>query len=228
MHEKKTNVLDHFEKMSNAFDGIYEGEQRFFLYRIVDMLFRKSILDRRMQMMIALAGDVRNKGILDIGCGPGRYAVSLALSGPRSVLGIDISQEMIELAKKTSDLNNASGICRFERCDFIQKEFNDRFDIVIASGVFDYVADPVVFLTKIKSILRGQAIISFPVKWTALTPVRMAWLYKRRCPNYYYSRADIKDLFKRCGLEVKKIIKIGSFLVPGNYVVVCKSKGSEL
>jgi len=223
MNERKTEVLNHFERVSGAFDSIYEGRQKSLLYKTVDILFRRSILDRRMKTMIGFAGDVRDKEVLDIGCGPGRYAVPLALSGPRRVLGLDISQEMIELAEKISNANNISGVCKFLKRDFMQTEFDTKFDIVIASGVFDYIADPVEFLSKIKAVTRGRVIISFPVKWTILTFARMAWLRKRKCPNYYYSEGEIKRLFRKSGLEIAKISRIGSFLVPGNYIVMSKT-----
>lgn len=45
----------------------------------------------------AMLGDVRNKKILEAGCGNGEYAKKLASAGA-TVIGIDVSPEMIRLA----------------------------------------------------------------------------------------------------------------------------------
>ncbi len=221
VNKNNTKVLNHFENLSGVFDNIYKGEGNSILYKIVDILFRKDILEHRLKLILNFSGDVSGKDILDIGCGPGRYAVGLAKGSPKSVLGVDISPLMIDLAKKLALTNGVAEICKFQNCDFLQKEFNAKFDIIIAAGVFDYIPNPKIFLSKIKKILRKKAILSFPVKWTIFTPVRMAWLHKRGCPNYYYTKEQIKGLIRECGLRIDSIHKIGSFLVPGNYIVVC-------
>lgn len=221
MNVQSKDVHDHFEKLSGAFDGIYEGEQNSFLYRVVDALFRRSILERRLKLTLALSGDVRGKDILDIGCGPGRYSVMFAKDKPNLVLGVDISDLMIGLATNLAAVNNVGHVCRFEKCDFMRRDFDRAFDVIVAAGVFDYTPDPRPYLMKIKKELKGKAVLSFPVKWTLFTPVRIAWLRKRGCPNFYYSRRDVTRLLKECGLTVSSIKKVGSFLVPGNYIAVC-------
>lgn len=224
MSRADAKVLDHFENIADAFDNIYEGEQPSLLYRLVDVAFRKSILDDRLKITLDIAGDVKGKEILDIGCGSGRYSVLLAKNRPSGVLGVDISPVMIEYSKRLASAHNVSQACVFEQCDFMQKQFNKKFNIIIAAGVFDYTEDPKPYLNKIKGLLNGRAILSFPVKWTLLTPVRVAWLFKRKCPNYYYSTAQLKRLFDECGLKIERIHKVGTFLVPGNYIVSCSAK----
>lgn len=60
--------------------------------------------------MLSLIGNVKGKKMLDAGCGHGYYSLLLAKKGPR-VTGIDISEKMIELAKK--DAVEASVHCQF-------------------------------------------------------------------------------------------------------------------
>lgn len=50
-------------------------------------------------VMLGLAGDVRGKTVLDIGCGNGRYAEIFAQNGA-NVIATDASTHQIELAKK--------------------------------------------------------------------------------------------------------------------------------
>lgn len=222
MDKDRARILNHFENMSGIFDNIYKGKQTSLLYKTIDLLFRRNILERRLNLILNLCGDVRGKNILDIGCGPGRYAVMLSKRKPNLVLGLDISASMIDLAKRLAFASSVADICKFENCDFLQKRFNDKFDIVIAAGVFDYTPDPEKYLLKIKNILKEKAVLSFPVKWSLLTLARILWLKKKGCPNFYYSKRKIKELFKECGLKIDSIDKIGTFLVPGNYIVVCR------
>lgn len=61
MHKDKAGVLNHFENMSDIFDSIYKGEQASFLYKTIDLLFRKNILECRLNLILNLCGDVRGK-----------------------------------------------------------------------------------------------------------------------------------------------------------------------
>jgi 2-polyprenyl-3-methyl-5-hydroxy-6-metoxy-1,4-benzoquinol methylase len=222
MGKDKIKVMNHFENISDTFDNIYAGGQVSLLHKIIDALLRKNILERRRKLILEFSGDVNDKAILDIGCGSGRYSVMLAKNRPNSVLGLDVSPSMINLARRLAVANNVAGICKFENCDFLEKDFDDKFDIVIAAGVFDYTPDPEIFLHKIKSILKGKALLSFPVKWNLLAPLRKIWLKKKGCPCYYYTKGMVMNAVKGCGLKVDSIYKIGSFLVAGNYIVVCR------
>ncbi len=221
MDTKSARVSSHFENMAGIFDSIYRGEQESLLYKIVDILFRKYILESRLKIILDFAGNVKGKEILDIGCGSGRYDILLAKGGPKSVLGLDMSSLMIDMAEKLVKINNVSDICKFEKIEFIQKKFYSKFDIVIAAGVFDYVADPKAFLLKVKSVLKEKAVFSFPVKWSIFTPLGMVWLHKKDCPSYYYSKKDIRKLVDSCGLKINSMRKIEPFLIPDNYIVVC-------
>jgi SAM-dependent methyltransferase len=46
-----------------------------------------------------LPADVRGLRVLDLGCGGGRLAVDLAERGASSVLGVDVSERMLALAR---------------------------------------------------------------------------------------------------------------------------------
>ena len=54
-----------------------------------------------------LLGDISGKRVLDFGCGTGEDAVVLAVRGA-SVVGIDISPELIELARKRAAANGVA------------------------------------------------------------------------------------------------------------------------
>jgi ubiquinone/menaquinone biosynthesis C-methylase UbiE len=68
-----------------------------------------SLLRTLMSIIERLAGErVRDARVLDVACGEGYLSRHLATLGPRSVLGIDISSELIAIATERNDAPNAS------------------------------------------------------------------------------------------------------------------------
>ena len=107
-----------------------------------------------------------NKGkILNIGCGPGREAISLSKIG-FDVVGIDISEKEIDIAKKESvklDLN-----IEFKLCDGINLDFgNDYFDYSIiwaqTMGNIYLKRNRIKILKENKRVLKSKGILCFSV-----------------------------------------------------------------
>jgi putative methylase len=46
-----------------------------------------------------LSGDIKNKRIVDLGCGTGRLSIGSVLMEAKEVIGIDIDEESIKVAK---------------------------------------------------------------------------------------------------------------------------------
>ena len=85
--------------------------------------------------------DVSGKKILEIGCGIGRWADALH-DKCGSFLGIDFSEDLIEIAKKSRNYDN----CEFQVMSATDIKIDELlieppFDIVIFSGVLMYIND---------------------------------------------------------------------------------------
>ncbi len=76
--------------------------------------------------------------VLDVGCGPGRHARTLAERG-LEVVGVDIAQAFIDLARA-----DAPAGARFERMDARSMTFDAEFDAAISlcQGAFGLVGGP--------------------------------------------------------------------------------------
>ena len=90
-----------------------------------------------LEMMFRLAGDLRGKSVLDVGCGDGVNAVVLGLIGAH-VTGIDISPGAINLARERCAVNGV-------KAEFIcspLEEFTDlgrKFDIVWVDALLHHM-----------------------------------------------------------------------------------------
>jgi len=137
-------------------------------------------------------GDIKNKIILDLGCGTGIFSVGSFITGAKKVIGIDIDNSCIEIARKYA-LDNQYEISFYvksiekvnEKCDTIlmnppfgAQKSNINIDRVFIKKGLEL--SPVIYslhLTKTLSFIRnlveknGGNIIfcknyDFPIKWS--------------------------------------------------------------
>jgi SAM-dependent methyltransferase len=66
--------------------------------------------------------------VLDVGCGPGRHALALALRGA-DVLGVDLSPDFVALAAEAAEREGLSA--RFETADVRDLAYGGEFDAVV-------------------------------------------------------------------------------------------------
>jgi len=101
---------------------------------------KDSLLRRHIERptFLALAGEVRGLRVLDLACGDGHYTRELARRGA-SVVGVDISPEMIRLAREneiTSPLN-----IDYHCADAASLPALGQFDLVTAAYLLHYAPD---------------------------------------------------------------------------------------
>lgn len=80
----------------------------------------------------------KNKNIIDVGCGGGRYTNALRQLKAKSVVGVDYSNDGIFTAKKNYNYKNIS----FKKQNVLNLNFrNNSFDIVFSNGVLHHTSD---------------------------------------------------------------------------------------
>lgn len=76
--------------------------------------------------------------VLDIGCGSGILSIAGALLGAREVVGIDIDQMAVKIAKENIKINNVSNKVEIIQGNLINK-INKKYDIIIANIAADAI-----------------------------------------------------------------------------------------
>ena len=206
---KLEDVRHRFEWDAANFAAIYEADS--LPLRLFNRVFRKAIFVRYDTAM-KYAGDVAGKTILDIGCGSGVYSVELAKRGARRVVGIDFSAPMLEIARSNARTAKVEDQTEFVQADFSKHDFGDeRFDVSMAMGVFDYLEDPEPFLTRMSRVTRGTLIASFPgfslVRGTAR---RLRYRLTDRGDVFYYKPEDVDRLARAAGIARHRLIHVSA------------------
>ncbi len=116
-------------------------------------------LDQRWRKRtVALCQPGPTDDVLDVACGTGDLSEAFAMAGPRSVVGVDFTEAMLDLARHKSNARTwkaGSSTPIFQHGDAMDLEFDDEsFDIVsIAFGIRN-VADPGRAIGEFRRVLR--------------------------------------------------------------------------
>jgi SAM-dependent methyltransferase len=189
----------YFEKVPDQWDALYSHENRwrYWFNRVV----RRGLFDRY-HFAFEECGDVNGARVLDVGCGTGRFSVECVKRGAARVVGIDFSPSMIEFSRRVAREMGVSDRCEFVADDFVSHRFGEKFDLVLAMGLFDYVEHPEAIFAKVAELSPRKFIASFPaftLVWGAQRYVRYHWI--RKCPIYNYTRDQVELLYRNAGFD---------------------------
>lgn len=88
--------------------------------------------------LFSMMPELKGKRVLDLGCGFGEHCKRFADCGAEKVVGIDISEKMLEVAKKE---NSDPKITYLNMPMEKIAQLNEQFDVVVSSLAFHYIED---------------------------------------------------------------------------------------
>jgi 2-polyprenyl-3-methyl-5-hydroxy-6-metoxy-1,4-benzoquinol methylase len=191
-----------FDAYAKDFNAIY-GNENTLVNAVVNKVFRKSMV-LRYERTLAGCQPIAGKTVIDIGCGPGHYAVALAAGGASRVLGVDFAPGMIEIAKQRAARAGMSDRCTFTLGDFLEVTGDEKFDYAIVMGFMDYIEDAGALMRKVLRVCRGKAFFSFPADGGPLAWQRRL-RYRSRCALYMYTEPQIRSLVSALGVKSSSI-----------------------
>lgn len=200
-----TRTQKYFHQNASTFDSIYHDGQP--IARAINRWLRKAIYER-FAITFERSEPLTGKTVLDIGCGSGRYAVEFAKRGAVRIVGVDYAKGMLELARAYAKENGVADRCEFREGDFTTATLDEKFDVAIAIGVFDYQDKPVEFLRRMVERSQGKVIASFPGRSWIRMPLRKFRYWWDDCPVLFYREEEVRDIAAKAGLTKVEIVKI--------------------
>jgi len=160
-----------------------------------------SIVDSRDKLIANwFIRNASNKRVLDYGCGSGGSARQIAELGAAEVIGVDISEDSIGIAKKEIKAANLKDRCRFFVMDVEDMTFEEnRFDIVYSAGVLHHI-DLNRAYPEVARVLKpsGQMICVEPLAYNPF----IQW-YRKRTPHLRTSW-EIEHILKKSDIFLGK------------------------
>ena len=198
--DETQQIAEYWNNIANEFDAIYTGNKNP-LARVLDHWLRRDIY-QRFEWVMRQAGDVRGMKICDIGCGSGRFVTSLAKRGAQ-VTGVDFAPEMLKLGAQLAGKEGVADRCKFVLSDVLDWRTDEQFDLVIAIGFWDYVADPLPRLQVIRELTKTTFLSAWPRAATLRAAIRKVRLKADGCPVYFFHLAQVEDYLQRAAFRVE-------------------------
>lgn len=192
--------------MSNV-QNIYDNEIFFEGYK---KLRNRKINYNNIQekpVMQSLLPDMAGKTVLDLGCGFGENCIDFLNRGASRVVGVDISEKMLSIAK----IDNA-----FKNIEYIHLDMNDlntigeKFDIVYSSLAFHYVESFSKLLRDINYLLKDNGLLIYSQEHPLTTAPKQGsiWTLDENKKPLFYNLSNYMESGER-SVEwfVKGVIK---------------------
>ncbi len=191
--QERERVVSHFLRRTERWRKIYESDG---LYEVIHQ--------QRQRLVMGLACELsppKSSRFLDVGCGAGRLAVSLAKQG-YAVDAVDLVGSMLELTRKFAAESDVAHLVNTTLGDVQQLPFQGNlFSLVIAIGVTPWLGDLKRGLREIARVLQpgGYLIINADNRW------RLNYILDPRLfPLFAPLRQRLRDKLERFGLPERK------------------------
>ena len=104
---------------------------------------------------------LRDKIVVDFGCGSGSNALELAELGCKRVVAVDIQKNVLAVGRRGAERRGL-----LHKVEFVSS-FEDKADVVLTTDAFEHFADPAAILRIFGRILAqdGYAMVQFGPTW---------------------------------------------------------------
>ncbi len=135
---------------------------------------------------------VKDKTVLDFGCGPGWQAVAMRKQCEvRRVVGIDINENWLSSGKALAEREGCSESVTFGR--EIPDGLQGTFDVAMSVGSFEHFSDPASVLQILSKAVKpgGMVVITFAEPWYSHSGSHMSFFTKVPWVNLLFSETSV-------------------------------------
>ena len=202
-----TPTRRYFDKHARSFDRLYDS--RGFA------AFLRRGPERSRDLAVSVVARHAAPAVLDVGCGPGRVAEAVLGAGAARYVGIDVSPEMLALARRRVDGHPAAELIEGS---FLDVDVPGTFDVVLALGLFDYLAEPGRAAAWMQARCTSALVASFPRRDRLKAPLRHLYYALHGCPIFEYTEARAEELLGGAGFSEVEFPSRG----PRGFLVVAR------
>ncbi len=150
----------YFGSFAGDYHEAFRGKGRGLVHGTINRLFRRKTFQRRTEIVERLLAShgVAGKVVLDLGCGSGEVSLVAARLGAR-VIGLDIVEGMIEIARREAAAAGFSTTSEFHVCD-ITAPLDESADVTLLIGVIEYYRDLPALLKRAADATRELIVIA--------------------------------------------------------------------
>ncbi|CDK98706.1 cyclopropane fatty acyl phospholipid synthase (unsaturated-phospholipid methyltransferase) [Magnetospirillum gryphiswaldense MSR-1 v2] len=141
VHLAHKRVSHHYDLHENLFRLFLDDDLQYscaYFHSPEDSLEQAQVAKKR--HIIAKLDIKDGQSVLDIGCGWGGMALSIARAADVTVLGVTLSKEQLEVARRRAEQAGLADRVRFELLDY--RKLKDKFDRIVSVGMFEHVGPP--------------------------------------------------------------------------------------
>jgi len=170
-------------------DSTREGSSVSFTERLASY-FRKPLKFRTEVCINILKPFVKDKAVLELGCGSGFFAFELyERCKPKHVTGIDISRNAVGRANKIASDKKLT-----DKFEFLEGDVScitlPEADITVGLGFLDYLT-PAEIKMIFNNMKSNYFLFTFPKKTSSLLRyIHIFYLWSQKCPKHYYFTKD--------------------------------------
>ena len=136
--KSKENVAHHYDISEKFYDLFLDDKRQYscaYFKNEDDTL--EEAQNNKIDHIIRKLNLKPNQRVLDIGCGWGTLAIDIAKKTQCEVVGITLSENQLEYAKRKAKEMNLENQVDFRLADY--RQLNEKFDRVVSVGMFEHV-----------------------------------------------------------------------------------------
>ena len=184
------------------------GPQSYSDWRATSLGDITEILERR--LVLHLAGEARDRAVLDVGCGDGALTWDFWRNGAAPVLGCDVDIRMIATARSRAAREHAVVHYVVASGQDLPLQ-NASFDLVTIITVLAFVPEPELAIREIARVLKpgGRLVIGDLGKWSLWAASRRIRSWRGAAPMWasarFWTAGELRQLVEASGLRVKHV-----------------------
>jgi len=158
--------------------------------------------------------NLKDKSVLDFGCGHGALCVDMAQSEAKIVSGIDLEEDLLKFANNNLKENyqNLKNKIKFEKLDILKDNIEQKFDLIVSKDTFEHTPNLAEVLKKMYDLLHvgGKAYIGFGPLYNfyngdhGRTEMYLPWFHLLFSEKFIINRINKKN-----NLQIDRIQDLG-------------------